>query len=63
MSILAVHETPTLTRERYEAVIRRLTGGRARIDSVELFRSELQTTGSRYTVLAKASLAREEPSA
>jgi hypothetical protein len=33
MLVLAVHETPTLTRERYEEVIRRLTGGKARIES------------------------------
>ena len=26
MVILAVHHTPSLTRERYEAVVRRLTG-------------------------------------
>ena len=31
--ILAVHETPTLTRERYEEVVRRLTGGKRRIAS------------------------------
>ena len=31
--ILAVHETPTLTRERYEEVVRRLTGGKPRIES------------------------------
>jgi hypothetical protein len=33
MLILAVHETPTLTRERYEEVVRRLTGGKRRIES------------------------------
>jgi hypothetical protein len=33
MLILAVHETPTLTRERYEEVVRHLTGGKSRIDS------------------------------
>jgi hypothetical protein len=33
MQILAVHETPTLTRERYEEVVRRLTGGKSRIES------------------------------
>ena len=32
MSILAVHETPALTRERYEQVVRRLTNGKARIE-------------------------------
>lgn len=31
--ILAVHETPTLTRERYEEVVRRLTHGKSRIES------------------------------
>jgi hypothetical protein len=31
--ILAVHETPTLTRERYEQVVRRLTNGKSRIES------------------------------
>jgi hypothetical protein len=31
--ILAVHETPTLTRERYEQVVRRLTNGKPRIES------------------------------
>jgi hypothetical protein len=31
--ILAVHETPTLTKERYEAVVYRLTGGQPRIES------------------------------
>lgn len=33
MLILAVHETPTLTRERYERVVRRLTNGKSRIAS------------------------------
>jgi hypothetical protein len=33
MMTLAVHQTPTLTRERYEEVVRRLTGGKTRIDS------------------------------
>ena len=31
--ILAVHRTPSLTRERYEEVVRRLTGGRPRLES------------------------------
>ena len=31
--ILALHQTPTLTRERYEEVVRRLTGGKDRIES------------------------------
>jgi hypothetical protein len=33
MLILAVHETPTLTREKYEEVVRRLTNGKSRIES------------------------------
>src|SRR3954454_4911284 len=32
MLILAIHETPSLTQERYEEVVRRLTG-KNRIDS------------------------------
>jgi len=32
MLILAVHETPTLTRERYEQVVRMLTNGKPRIE-------------------------------
>ena len=32
MVILAIHETPSLTRERYEQVVRRLTG-KERIES------------------------------
>lgn len=35
MPILAVHETPTLTRERYEQVVHRLTSGKTRIESPE----------------------------
>ena len=31
--ILALHQTPTLTRERYEEVVHRLTGGKPRIES------------------------------
>ena len=33
MLILAVHETPKLTREKYEQVVRRLTNGKSRIAS------------------------------
>jgi hypothetical protein len=33
MLVLAVHETPTLTRERYEEVVRRLANGKSRIES------------------------------
>jgi hypothetical protein len=32
MLMLAVHETPTLTRERYEQVVRRITNGKSRIE-------------------------------
>jgi hypothetical protein len=32
---MVVHQTPSLTRERYEEVIRRLSGGKARADSLE----------------------------
>ena len=32
MVIMAVHQTPSLTRERYEEVVRRLTG-KARLES------------------------------
>jgi hypothetical protein len=31
--ILAVHQTPTLTQARYEKVVRKLTGGKSRIES------------------------------
>lgn len=41
MLILAMHETPTLTQERYEQVVRRLTNGKSRIDS----RSDLPFDG------------------
>src|SRR3954466_14313271 len=34
MAILAIHQTPSLTRERYEEVVRRLTGGKSRLDSI-----------------------------
>jgi len=34
LRILAIHTTPTLTRERYEEVVRRLTG-KERIESVD----------------------------
>ena len=33
MSILGVHQALSLTRERYEEVVRRLTGGKTRIES------------------------------
>ncbi len=31
--VMVVHHTPTLTRARYEAVVRGLTGGKARLES------------------------------
>ncbi|MEA2485181.1 MAG: hypothetical protein QOD46_292 [Actinomycetota bacterium] len=31
--ILAIHQTPSLTQERYEAVVRALTNGKARLES------------------------------
>lgn len=34
MFIVAVHQTPSLTRERYEEVVRRLTKGKSRIEAV-----------------------------
>ena len=34
MLIMAVHQVPSLTRERYEEVIRRLTGGKSRLESL-----------------------------
>ena len=33
MSIIAVHQTPSLTQERYEEVVRRLTNGKSRFES------------------------------
>jgi len=33
MLIMAVHQVPSLTRERYEEVIRRLTNGKSRVES------------------------------
>ena len=34
MYVLAVHQTPSLTRERYEEVVRRLTNGKSRFESL-----------------------------
>ena len=34
MPILGIHHTPTLTQERYEEVVRRLTNGRSRLESL-----------------------------
>ena len=33
MLIMAVHQTPSLTQERYEEVVRRLTNGKRRFES------------------------------
>lgn len=33
MAIIGVHQVPSLTRERYEQVVLRLTDGKARIES------------------------------
>ena len=33
MLIMALHQVPSLTRERYEQVIRRLTNGKSRVES------------------------------
>lgn len=33
MLIMAVHQTPSLTQERYEEVVRRLTNGKRRLES------------------------------
>jgi hypothetical protein len=33
MAVVVVHHTPTLTQERYEAVVRGLTGAKQRLDS------------------------------
>ena len=33
MLIMAVHQVPSLTQERYEEVIRRLTNGKSRVES------------------------------
>jgi len=34
MIVVAVHQTPSLTQERYEEVVRRLTNGKSRFESV-----------------------------
>ena len=33
MLIMAVHQVPSLTQEKYEEVVRRLTGGKSRFES------------------------------
>ena len=34
MLIMAVHQVPSLTQERYEEVVRRLTNGKSRLESI-----------------------------
>ena len=33
MRVMVIHHTPSLTQERYEAVVRGLTGGKSRLES------------------------------
>jgi hypothetical protein len=33
MSVVLVHQGPSLTQEKYEETVRRLTGGKSRLDS------------------------------
>jgi len=33
VQVIVVHHTPTLTRDRYEAVVRGLTGGKPKLES------------------------------
>jgi hypothetical protein len=33
MAVVLVHQGPTLTQEKYEEVVRKLTGGKDRVDS------------------------------
>lgn len=33
MSLVLVHQGPTLTRERYESAVRKLTGGKGRLET------------------------------
>lgn len=33
MQVMVIHHTPSLTQERYEAVVRGLTGGKPRLES------------------------------
>ncbi|HEV2475165.1 MAG TPA: hypothetical protein VGX22_01405, partial [Candidatus Dormibacteraeota bacterium] len=33
VKVMVIHKTPTLTRERYEQVVRGLTGGKSRLES------------------------------
>jgi hypothetical protein len=46
---MVVHHTPSLTKERYEAVVRGLTGGKPRLESV----SDVPTDGLLVHVAAE----------
>ena len=35
MAVIAVHQVPSLTRDRYEQVVRRLTDGKSRFESAD----------------------------
>jgi hypothetical protein len=37
MAIMAVHQVPSLTQEKYEEVVRRLTKGKSRAESISDF--------------------------
>ena len=37
MAIVAVHQVPSLTQEKYEEVVRRLTNGKSRVESLSDF--------------------------
>jgi hypothetical protein len=49
MHVMVVHHTPSLTKERYEAVVRGLTGGKARLEAV----SDVPTDGLLVHVAAE----------
>jgi hypothetical protein len=34
MPVVLAHDTPTLTQEKYEQIVQRLTGGKSRMESV-----------------------------
>jgi hypothetical protein len=40
MEVMAIHRTPSLTRERYEQVVRDLTGAEGRAESAEAMEIE-----------------------
>jgi hypothetical protein len=52
MRVMVVHHTPSLTQERYEAVVRGLTGGKPHLESI----SDVPTDG----LLAHAAAQTEE---